>query len=134
MAKKEDKTEKSPSAIGPYSQAIRAGNLIFVSGQIPVDPATGDVVAGPIGGQTRRVLENLRGILEQEGAGLDDIVKTTVYLTDLSGFKEMNDVYGEFFKPPYPARETVEARALPKGVGVEISAIAVVERQGGAKR
>ncbi|MBI5560346.1 MAG: RidA family protein [Deltaproteobacteria bacterium] len=125
MDKKEVKTKMAPAAIGPYSQAVRAGNLIFVSGQIPVDPSSGEVTGGGIGKQTRRVLENLKAILEEEGVGLEDVVKTTVYLADLSGFKEMNEVYAEFFVPPYPARATVGVSALPKGAGIEIDATAV---------
>lgn len=126
MAKEEIKTANAPKAIGPYSQGIKAGGLIYVSGQIPIDPASGDVVKGAVGLQTRRVLENIKGILEASGAGLKDVVKTTVFLTNLNNFAEMNTVYGEFFAEPYPARATVEVSNLPKGVEVEIDAVAVV--------
>lgn len=125
MKKLEIRTSKAPEAIGPYSQGIRAGRQIFLSGQIPIDPSTGAVAGGTIEEQTRQVLKNLQAVLESEGATLDDVVKTTVYLTDLSAFAAMNSVYGEFFKAPYPARATVGVSALPKGVGVEIDAIAV---------
>ncbi|MBW7956614.1 MAG: RidA family protein [Deltaproteobacteria bacterium] len=126
MKKEEIKTGQAPAAIGPYSQGVRAGDLIFVSGQIPIDPATGNAVAGGIVAETRQVLENLKAVLEEAGAGLKDVVKTTVYLSDLARFNEMNTVYGEFFSRPFPARATVGVSALPKGVGVEIDAVAVV--------
>jgi len=125
MNKFEIRTPKAPEAIGPYSQGIRSGRHIFLSGQIPLDPSTGTVVSGSIEDQTRQVLRNLQAVLESEGATLDDVVKTTVYLTDLSAFAAMNSVYGEFFKAPYPARATVGVSALPKGVGVEIDVMAV---------
>jgi 2-iminobutanoate/2-iminopropanoate deaminase len=126
MSKKEEiKTPRAPRAIGPYSQGVKTKGLVFVSGQIPLDPETGELVNSGIGGQTRRVLENLRAVLEAAGAGLDSVVKTTVYLSDLSEFNEMNEVYGEFFKAPYPARATVEVKGLPKGVAIEIDAMAV---------
>lgn len=130
MSKKEIKTALAPGAIGPYSQAIRAGGMIFASGQIPIDPASGELVAGDVGLQTRRVLENLSAVLAQAGASMDDVVKTTVFMKDLARFGEMNAVYGEFFKPPYPARSTVQAAALPKGVDIEIDAIAVAPGAG----
>jgi 2-iminobutanoate/2-iminopropanoate deaminase len=123
--KKEVKTDLAPSAIGPYSQAIRTGELIFVSGQIPIDPRTGNPVSGGIKDKTRRTLENIRAILEKEGATLADVVKTTVYLADMSDFGEMNEAYGEFFSPPYPARAAVGARELPRGVSIEMDVIAV---------
>jgi len=126
MKKLEIKTKGAPEAIGPYSQGVRAGGHLFLSGQIPIDPSTGSVVAGGIEAQTRQVLKNLQAVLEEEGATLDGVVKTTVYLTDLSAFAAMNSVYGEFFKAPYPARATVGVSSLPKGVGVEIDAIAAV--------
>ncbi|MBI5561924.1 MAG: RidA family protein [Deltaproteobacteria bacterium] len=126
MAKKEIKTALAPAAIGPYSQAVRAGNMIFLSGQIPLDPATGEMVKDGIGGQTRRVLENLKAVLKEADSGLEDVVKTTVFMKDLAQFSEMNAVYGEFFKTPHPARATVQAAALPKDAAIEIDAIAVI--------
>jgi 2-iminobutanoate/2-iminopropanoate deaminase len=126
MGKKEIKTGRAPKAIGPYSQGVIAGRQLFLSGQIPIDPSTGEVIAGSVGEETRQVLKNLQGVLEEAGASLSDVVKTTVYMKDLSAFGEMNAVYGEFFAAPYPARATVEVSALPKGVGVEIDAIAVI--------
>ena len=117
-------TDKAPEAIGPYSQAVRAGNLLFLSGQIPLDPATGEVVEGDIATQTRRVLDNLKAVLEAAGLSLASVVKTTVYLKDLNDFQEMNGVYGEYLGKNPPARATVEVSALPKGAGVEIEAVA----------
>ncbi|MBI5599169.1 MAG: RidA family protein [Deltaproteobacteria bacterium] len=127
VPKEEIKTPGAPKAIGPYSQAIKAGGFVFVSGQIPVDPSTGEVTPGGVGAQTRRAIENMKAVLEEAGSGLGDVVKTTVYLRDISAFAEMNEAYGSFFSPPYPARATVEVSNLPKGVGVEIDAVAVVE-------
>ena len=118
----------APPAIGPYSQAIRAGGFLFVSGQIPSDPATGALVEGDIAAQTRRVLSNLQAILAAAGAHLDDVVRTTVYLANLDDFAAMNSVYGEFFTTPAPARATVEVGRLPRGARVEIDAIARLER------
>lgn len=115
-----------PSAIGPYSQAIVAGEMVFVSGQIPLDPATGKLVEGSISVQTDRVMLNLKGILEAAGSSLDKVVKTTVFLTDLNDFEEMNRTYGTYFKNDPPARATVQVTRLPKGVAVEIDAIAAV--------
>lgn len=125
MKKEEIRTEKAPRAIGPYSQGVRIGRFVFLSGQIPVEPVSGEVVQEGIGPQTRQVLRNLQMVLEESGSSLKDVVKTTVYLKNLSGFAEMNGIYGEFFTPPYPARATVEVSALPKGVEIEIDAIAV---------
>jgi 2-iminobutanoate/2-iminopropanoate deaminase len=116
-------TQAAPAAIGPYSQAIRAGDFLFVSGQIPVDPATASVVGGEIRTQTQRVLENLRAIVGAAGAGLDRVVKTTVYLADMSDFPAMNEVYGGFFPSPAPARATVQVGRLPKDVRVQIDAV-----------
>ena len=124
MDKKEIKTDMAPLAIGPYSQGVMAGGVVFVSGQIPVHPETGEAVAGGVKEETRRVLLNIKAVLEKEGLSMADVVKTTVYLIDLSLFKEMNEAYSEFFVPPYPARATVGVSALPKGVSVEIDAIA----------
>jgi 2-iminobutanoate/2-iminopropanoate deaminase len=121
-------TPRAPAAIGPYSQGIKAGNLIFVSGQIPIDPATGALIdAIDIGSQTRRVLQNIQQILSSGGASIDNIVRTTVFLKNMNDFAEMNRVYGEFFREAAPARATVEVARLPKDVGVEIDCIAVVD-------
>lgn len=127
MSIKEIKTTGAPGPIGPYSQAVTAGGMIFLSGQIPLDPASGELVTGDIGAQTRRVLENLAAVLKEAGSSMQAVVKTTIFMKDLSRFGEMNAVYGEFFSAPYPARATVQAAALPKGVDIEIDAIAVKE-------
>ena len=116
----------APKAIGPYSQAIKWGNLMFISGQIPLDPKTGELTDPDIAGQTRQVLKNLKAILEFAGAGSGSVLKTTVYLTSLLDFQVMNEVYAEFFPFEPPARATVEVAALPKGALVEIEAIATV--------
>ncbi|MER3399269.1 MAG: reactive intermediate/imine deaminase [Chloroflexota bacterium] len=123
-------TAKAPAAIGPYSQAVKVGNMVFVSGQIPLDPETGQLVAGGIEEQTRRVLLNLQAILEAAGLGLNEVVRTTVFLADLADFPKMNQVYAEFFGNVPPARTTVQAAALPRGALIEVDAIAVAE--GGA--
>jgi 2-iminobutanoate/2-iminopropanoate deaminase len=121
-------TPRAPAAIGPYSQGIKAGNLLFVSGQIPIDPATGALIeAMDIPSQTRRVLQNIQQILSSGGATIENVVRTTVFLTDMNDFAEMNRVYGEFFSEAAPARATVEVARLPKDVGVEIDCIAVVD-------
>jgi 2-iminobutanoate/2-iminopropanoate deaminase len=117
-------TPNAPAAIGPYSQAIRSGNLLFVSGQIPLDPASGTLVSGGIADQTARVLDNLGGILQAAGASFDRVVKTTVYLADMSEFAAMNEVYGRYFPAPAPARATIQAARLPRDVRVEIDLIA----------
>ncbi|MCR4287853.1 MAG: RidA family protein [Deltaproteobacteria bacterium] len=127
MSKAAVKSQKAPQAVGPYSQAIKAGGFIFLSGQIPIDPATGTLIQGGVAAETRQVLRNLEAVLKDAGASLDDVVKTTVYLKDISKFTEMNNVYAEFFREPYPARATVEVRDLPKGAQVEIDAVAVAE-------
>ena len=120
-------TSLAPSAIGPYSQAIRTGNLLFVSGQIPIDPATGKIIDDKsIQAQTRRVLQNLTAIVAAAGGSAEGIVKTTVYLRDMNEFADMNAVYGEFFRIRPPARATVEAARLPRDVSVEIDCIAVI--------
>ena len=117
-------TPHAPQAIGPYSQAIRAGEYLFVSGQIPLDPATGSLVSGTIAEETRRVLDNLGAILDAAGASFDRVVKTTVYLADMADFAAMNEVYATYFHAPAPARATVQAAGLPRGVRVEIDLIA----------
>lgn len=116
-------TTSAPAAIGPYSQAIRAGDFLFVSGQIPLDPATGSVVPGDAAAQTRRVLENMGEILKAAGASFAGVVKTTVYLADMNDFAAMNQVYAEFFGSPAPARAAVQVSRLPRDVRVEIEAI-----------
>jgi 2-iminobutanoate/2-iminopropanoate deaminase len=117
-------TASAPKAIGPYSQAIRAGSLVFVSGQIPIDPATGNLVEGDIQAQTRRVFDNLGEILKAAGASFDHVVRTTVYLADMNDFAAMNEVYGSYFGSPAPARATVQAARLPRDARVEIDVIA----------
>jgi 2-iminobutanoate/2-iminopropanoate deaminase len=117
-------TPNAPAAIGPYSQAIRAGDFLFVSGQIPLDPATGTLIEGDIAEQTHRVLRNLAAILEAAGASFHHVVKTTVYLADMSEFAAMNEIYGTYFPAPAPARATVQAARLPRDVRVEIDLIA----------
>ena len=116
-------TAAAPAAIGPYSQAVKAGGFLFISGQIPLDPATGTLVDGDVRGQTRRVLENLGGIITAGGGSWDRVVKTTVYLVDMNDFAAMNEVYATFFGAPAPARATVQVGRLPKDVRVEIDAI-----------
>jgi 2-iminobutanoate/2-iminopropanoate deaminase len=115
----------APAAIGPYSQAIRAGSLVFLSGQIPLDPATGALVEGDIAAQTTRVMENLRAVLAAAGCTFHDVVRTTIYLVDLAHFAAVNEAYGRFFEAPFPARATVQVAALPKGAQVEIDAVAM---------
>jgi 2-iminobutanoate/2-iminopropanoate deaminase len=118
-------TPNAPQAIGPYSQAIRANGFVFVSGQIPLDPATGQIVAGGVAEQTERVLANLQAILKAAGSGLEQVVRTTVYLKDMGEFAAMNEVYARSFPQSAPARATVEVARLPKDVRVEIDAIAL---------
>ena len=117
-------TKSAPAAIGPYSQAVEAGGLIFISGQLPIDPATGELAPAEIKAQTEAVIKNLEGILKAEGLGLENVLKTTVFMADLSQFAQMNEIYGRFFANQPPARATVEVKALPKAALVEIEAIA----------
>ena len=124
---KEIKTTKAPQAIGPYSQAIEANGFVFCSGQIAIDPATGKLMSGTVEEQTRLVLNNLKAVLEAAGSSLEKVVKCTVFLQDMNDFSKMNAVYGEFFKPPYPARAAVQVARLPKDVKVEIEAIATAK-------
>ncbi|MCI9556793.1 RidA family protein [Oscillospiraceae bacterium 50-16] len=119
-------TKNAPSAIGPYSQAVKAGNLLFISGQIPLDPATGEVVEATIQAQTTRSLNNLKAILEEAGGNLRSVVKTTVFLKSMDDFAEMNKVYQQFFQSDCPARSAVQVAKLPKDVMVEIEAIAAL--------
>src|SRR5450755_3250518 len=124
--KKTVATGKAPKAIGPYSQAMTYNGMAYLSGQIPLDPQTGQVVEGDISAQTARVLENLTALLAACGSGLDRVVKTTVYIKDMGEFAKMNEVYGKYFAENPPARSTIEAARLPKDVRVEIDAIAIV--------
>ena len=117
----------APNAIGPYSQAVRAGSLVFVSGQIPIDPGTGELVDGDITAQTHRVFANLEAILQAAGATFDHVVRATVYLADLNDFAAVNAVYGSYFASPAPARATVQAARLPRDARVEIDVIAVLQ-------
>ena len=117
-------TDKAPKAIGPYSQAVRAGDLLFVSGQVPIDPATGALIEGDIAAQTHRVMRNLTAILEAAGASMDHVLRCTVYLADMNDFTAMNEVYGSYFAQPAPARATIQAVRLPKDARVEIDVIA----------
>ena len=117
-------TPDAPAAIGPYSQAIRFGNLIFCSGQIPLEPKSGQMVSDDIADQTRRVLDNISGLLKSEGLSLGDVLKTTNFLTDLGNFQIVNEIYGSYFNSQPPARSTVQVSALPKGAKVEIEVIA----------
>ncbi len=114
----------APAAIGPYSQAVRAGQFLFVSGQIPLDPLSGEVVGGGVTAQTHRVMRSLGAILDAAGASFDDVVRATIFLTDLGDFAQVNEAYGSYFSDPAPTRATVQVAALPKGVRVEIDAIA----------
>ncbi|MCL4813646.1 MAG: RidA family protein [Vicinamibacteraceae bacterium] len=117
-------TDKAPKAIGPYSQAVRAGNLLFLSGQIPLDPATMAMVEGDIAAQTHRVMKNLTAVLEESGLSLAHVVRTTIFLADINDFAAVNEVYGSYFEQPAPARSTVQVARLPRDARVEIDAIA----------
>ncbi|PYS99189.1 MAG: reactive intermediate/imine deaminase [Acidobacteria bacterium] len=119
-------TDKAPGAIGPYSQAIKTGGMLFCSGQIPIDPVTGEFVSNDVSEQTEQVLKNLSAVLEAGGSSLANVVKTTVFLADMSDFAAMNDVYGKYFGDSMPARATVQAARLPRDAKVEIDCIAIV--------
>jgi 2-iminobutanoate/2-iminopropanoate deaminase len=119
-------TSSAPAAIGPYSQAVRAGSLLFVSGQIPLDPATGKIVEGDLAAQTHRVFQNLGAILHAAGASFENVVRTTVYLADMNDFPAMNEIYGTYFSSPAPARATVQAARLPRDARLEIDLIAAL--------
>ena len=119
-------TTKAPAAIGPYSQAIQVGNLVYTSGQIPIDPATGNFVEGGIKEQTRQSLTNVRAILEEAGLTMANVVKTTVFMADMNDFADMNAVYADYFSEPYPARSAVAVKTLPKGVLLEIEVVAEI--------
>ena len=118
-------TSDAPAAIGPYSQAVRCSGFIFCSGQIPLDPQSGQIVSDDIAAQTRRVLDSVSGLLKAEGLSLDDVLKTTIFLTDLGNFQIVNEIYGSYFDTEPPARSTVQVSALPKGAKIEIEVIAL---------
>jgi 2-iminobutanoate/2-iminopropanoate deaminase len=125
MGKKVIYTDRAPEAIGPYSQAIQAGDFLFLSGQIPLDPKTGELVKGDIRSQTRQVLENIRGVLESQSLGMKDVVKVTLFLKDIGNFNQVNEVYGTYFPSSPPARSTVEVAKLPRDADIEIEVIAL---------
>ena len=126
-------TTAAPAAVGPYSQAVRIGNLVFCSGQIPLDPTTQQMVGGDITAETKRVMENITAVLRAEGLGFQNIVKTTIFLTNLGDFQTVNEIYGSYFKSDPPARSTVQVSALPKGANVEIEVIAAANPESGGK-
>lgn len=119
-------SDQAPSAIGPYSQAVRMGNTVYFSGQVPLDPATGELVQGDITTQTRQVFENLKAVCTAAGGSFNDIARVGIYLTDLKNFSEVNAVMAEYFQAPYPARSTIEVKGLPRGAEVEIDAVMVL--------
>jgi reactive intermediate/imine deaminase len=123
MARQPVSTDQAPAAIGPYSQAVRSGNLVFLSGQIPLDPATGQLVEGDIATQSRRVFDNLRAVCEAAGGDLGRVVRVGIYVVDLADFAAVNGVMAEYFDAPYPARSTIEVSGLPRGARVEVDAI-----------
>jgi 2-iminobutanoate/2-iminopropanoate deaminase len=127
MSKKVIHTDKAPKAIGPYSQAIQAGNFLFLSGQIPLDPKTGELVKGGIREQTQQVLENIKGALESQGLGMENVVKVTIFLKDLGNFDQVNEVYATYFPSSPPARSTVEVSKLPRNAEIEIEVIVVID-------
>lgn len=120
-------TDRAPGAIGPYSQAVRAGNTVYFSGQIPLDPATGNLIEGDIAAQTRRVFDNLKAVAEAAGGSLDKIVRVGIYVTDLANFATVNQVMAEYFRAPFPARSTIEVSGLPKAAQVEVDAVMVLD-------
>ncbi len=126
MGKRVIQTEKAPKAIGPYSQAIQAGNFLFLSGQIPIDPKTGESVKGDIRQQARQVLENIKGVLESQKLGMENVIKVTIFLKDIGNFNQVNEVYATYFPSSPPARSTVEVAKLPRDAGIEIEAIALI--------
>jgi 2-iminobutanoate/2-iminopropanoate deaminase len=128
MTRKVIETQHAPAAVGPYSQAIHTGNLVFTAGQIPLDPETGNLVEGTIGEQTHQVLKNLRAVLEAAGSGLDQVVKMTVFMTDLGGFPDMNAVYASYFSADPPARSAVQVAALPLGADIEMECVAIAAK------
>jgi len=126
MKKRVVQTEKAPKAIGPYSQAIQAGDFLFLSGQVPLDPKTGELVKGDIRQQTEQVLENIKGVLESQKLGLKDVVKVTIFLKNIENFNQVNEVYGAYFPSSAPARSTVEVARLPRNAEIEIEAVALI--------
>jgi 2-iminobutanoate/2-iminopropanoate deaminase len=128
MKRRVIQTEKAPKAIGPYSQAIQAGNLLFLSGQISIDPASGELVKGDIRMQTQRVLENMKGVLESQKLGMEDVVKVTIFLKDMGNFSQVNEVYATYFSSSPPARSTVEVARLPRDADIEIEAVALAPK------
>jgi len=126
MKKKVVQTEGAPKAIGPYSQAIQAGGFLFLSGQIPLDPRTGELIKGDIDLQTKRVLENIKGVLESQKLGMEDVVKVTIFLKNIENFNQVNEIYGTYFPTSPPARSTVEVARLPRNAEIEIEAIALI--------
>ena len=126
MKKKVIQTDKAPKALGPYSQAIQAGNLLFLSGQIPIDPATGELVEGDIADKTRRVMENIKAVLESQGLSMEDVVKSTVFLKSINDFGRFNETYATYFRSAPPARSTVEVSRMAKDADIEIEMIAMV--------
>jgi 2-iminobutanoate/2-iminopropanoate deaminase len=126
MEKKIVNTNNAPAPIGPYSQAVQAGNLLFISGQVAINPATNNVEATDVAAETQQVMKNLEAILKEAGIGFGNVVKTTIFLSDMSLFTTVNEIYGKFFTGTYPARETVAVKGLPKNVNVEISMIAAI--------
>ena len=123
MPRESISTDRAPAAIGPYSQAVRAGNQVFLSGQIPLDPATGELVTADIATEARRVFDNLRAVCEAAGGSMDDVTRVGIYLMDLADFAAVNAVMAEYFQAPYPARATVQVAGLPRGARVEVDAI-----------
>ena len=126
MKKKVIQTDKAPKAIGPYSQAIQAGDFLFLSGQVPLDPRTGELVKGGIRQQTEQVLENIKGVLESQKLGMEGVVKVTIFLKNIANFNQVNEIYSTYFPTSPPARSTVEVARLPKDVEIEIEAIALI--------
>jgi 2-iminobutanoate/2-iminopropanoate deaminase len=132
MMKKIISTNDAPAALGPYSQAVRVGSIIYCAGQIPLDPKSGQIVSGGIDAQTRRVMENIKAVLKAEDLAFDHIVKTTIFLMDLNDFQTVNEIYGSYFKQQPPARSTVQVAGLPKGARVEIEVIAMADGASGS--
>jgi 2-iminobutanoate/2-iminopropanoate deaminase len=122
-------TDKAPAAIGPYSQALIAGSFIYTSGQIPINPETGEIVKGDIAAQTKQVMQNLKAVLEAAGSNLGNVIKTTVFIKDMNDFQTVNSIYNDYFQKPFPARSCVEVARLPKDVGIEIEVVAAIDEK-----